>query len=433
MNIGTRKPASSLADEKRTMTTLTVGGRSGLEKAAFEDIRPEKLPLTKGVSRDSRIDFFRGIALIGIALNHTVPPPALYDTFGHYQFGHFFSFGFADMFVFLSGLVCSMAYTRVMEREGLWGGQKKAIKRCMQIWVANFAAFVVVACMMLSAHAIKRKVYFLTFDVSRLKHAETWVRLLWMSPGYNHFNILKFYIVMLLLMPVGLWLYRWRRWSCILPSLLAYGYIQAAQRFHWPLAQATDGPFGNYLAWQFLFFLGIWIGSELKRGNLRIELSSTMLAGLILFLIGCDYLRQMKLAEHHFTDKTMMGPLRIAELLAVMMLVGRCMPRDLKLLQTGVGGWITKLGTRSLEIFSLTLVSCYAFTHLAAILHVGRAGYATLLMAEVSFVMILGRWLIKVLYGDAPAKGSAPLPPAIRDSAVGRNLPEQIHRLNSAA
>jgi len=400
------------------MTVLIAGGRSAMDAAVFEDKSQEKLPLARGSSRDRRIDFFRGVALIGIALNHTVPPPALYDTFGHYQFGHFFSFGFADMFVFLSGLVCAMAYTRVLEREGLWGGQKKAIKRCLQIYVANLAAFLIVACMMLGVHAIKRKVYFLDFDITRLKRAQTWMRLLWMSSGYNHFNILKFYIVMLLLMPVGLWLYRWRRFSCVLPSLFAYGYIQAAQRFHWPLQKVTDGPFGNYLAWQFLFFLGMWIGSELKRGNLRLELSGSMLAGLILFLAACDYLRQMKLATHHFSDKTMMGPLRIAELRAVMMLVGRCMPRDLKMLQSGVGGWITQLGTRSLEIFALTLVSCYAFTHLAAMLGVGRSGYAMLLLAETAFVMLVGRAMIRVLYGADQPGATRPASAAATTAAL---------------
>ena len=391
------------------MTALSVGGRLGMDSPASEKIAHDELPPMPQVGRDSRIDFFRGIALIGMALNHTVPPPDVYNTFGHYQFGHFFSFGFADMFVFLSGLVCAMAYTRVLERDGWWGGQLKAIKRCMQIYVANVAAFLSVACIMIALHAFTTpKVEFLEFDTGRLKHPDTWMRLLWMSPGYPHFNILKFYVVMLLLMPMGLWLYRWRRWSAVLPSLCVYGYIQAAQRFHWAGPRATDGPFGNYLAWQFLFFLGVWIGSELKRGKLRLKLSSTALAGLILFLAVCDYLRQMKLATHHFADKTMMGPLRIAELLAVLMLVGRCMPRDLKLLQSGVGGWITKIGSRSLEIFALTLVSCYAFTHMAAILHVGRAGYAVMLVIETAFVMFAGTGIIRLLYGDGRKPAVAP-------------------------
>jgi hypothetical protein len=383
------------------MTILSAGGRLAVDLPAAQGSEQDRFSPVTRPGRDNRIDFFRGIALIGIALNHTVPPPDLYNTFGHYQFGHFFSFGFADMFVFLSGLVCAMAYTRVLERDGWWGGQIKAIKRCMQIYIANAAAFVAVACIMIAVHSFATpKVEFLEFDTGRLKHPDTWTRLLWMSPGYPHFNILKFYIVMLLLMPMGLWLYRWRRWSAVLPSLLVYGYIQAAQRFHWAGPRQTDGAFGNYLAWQFLFFLGVWIGSELKRGKLRLNLSGTALAGLILFLVACDYLRQMKLATHHFTDKTMMGPLRIAELLAVMMLVGRCMQRDLKMLQMGVGGWITKLGSRSLEIFALTLVSCYVFTHLAAILDVGRVGYAILLVIESGFVVLGGRAIIRLMYGD---------------------------------
>src|SRR3954464_546991 len=142
----------------------------------------------------------------------------------------------------------------------------------MQIYIANLAAFLVVACMMIAAHAIRNsKVIFLDFDTTKLKNAATWTKLMWMSPGYNHFNILKFYVVMLLLMPAGLWLYRWKRWTCVIPSVVAYTYIQAADRFHLPGKEATDGPFGNYLAWQFLFFIGLWIGSEIKRGNLKLK------------------------------------------------------------------------------------------------------------------------------------------------------------------
>jgi hypothetical protein len=226
---------------------------------------------------------------------------------------------------------------------------------------------------------------------------------------------------MLMLMPLALWLYRWQRWASIIPSLLAYGYIQAAQRFHLPLRQETDGPFGNYLAWQFLFFLGLWIGSEIKRGKLKLNPSGAVLAGLILFLVGSDYLRQMKLATHHFADKTFMGPLRIAELLAVVMLVGKCLPRDLKMFYTGVGGWITQLGTRSLEIFALTLVSCYAFTHLAAMLNVGRAGYAVVLLLEVAFLMVTGKAIIVLLYGD----GRATITRQQQDLPVSPTLPRK--------
>jgi hypothetical protein len=104
----------------------------------------------------------------------------------------------------------------------------------------------------------------------------------------------------------------------------------------------------------------------------------------VLFLIGCDYLRQMKLAHHHFDNKVFMGPLRIVELLCVATLVSRWMPRDAKFLHGGIAGRVTELGTRSLEIFARTLVSCHGFTHLAAMLNVGRAGCGGLLAAKSS-------------------------------------------------
>jgi hypothetical protein len=71
------------------------------------------------VTRDVRIDFFRGLALYMILVDHVVGDPIGKLTFR--------SVGFSDaaeLFVFLSGISCAIVYSGVLARRG-WGGLLK--------------------------------------------------------------------------------------------------------------------------------------------------------------------------------------------------------------------------------------------------------------------------------------------------------------------
>jgi hypothetical protein len=75
------------------------------------------------ITRDLRIDFFRGLALYMILVDHVVGDPVGKLTFR--------SVGFSDaaeLFVFLSGISCAIVYSSVLARRG-WGGLLKAIAR----------------------------------------------------------------------------------------------------------------------------------------------------------------------------------------------------------------------------------------------------------------------------------------------------------------
>jgi hypothetical protein len=74
-------------------------------------------------TRDVRIDFFRGLALYMILVDHVVGDPIGKLTFR--------SVGFSDaaeLFVFLSGISCAIVYSGVLARRG-WGGLLEAIAR----------------------------------------------------------------------------------------------------------------------------------------------------------------------------------------------------------------------------------------------------------------------------------------------------------------
>src|SRR5262245_48883620 len=80
--------------------------------------------LEHGVAvRDLRIDFFRGLALYMILVDHVIADPISKFTYQKVGFSDA-----AEAFVFLSGVSCGIVYSRVLERRG-WTGTMAAISR----------------------------------------------------------------------------------------------------------------------------------------------------------------------------------------------------------------------------------------------------------------------------------------------------------------
>ena len=377
--------------------------------------------------RDLRIDFFRGLALVGIAINHTAPPPAMFHAFGHYQFGHVFSFNFADVFVFVSGFVCAIAYASTLRDGGWWGAQKKALGRCRSIYGMYWLALGGTIALVWAIRAAAGEPLVIgpmRFDPLALADGRNLFAALLMRPPYTHFGILEFYVVMLTLMPGALWLYGRKPWLAAGLSVGLYLYAQAAHFGGLPGLTVTHGPFGNYLAWQFLFFGGLFLGVESRRGRLP-RLSAGQVAGLVCVLLAADYLRQTKWMYYRLDDKELLGPLRVVELLAVLGIVSRCVPADAEFLRRGLAGWIARAGKHGLGVFAWTLVSAYLLTDLAALLGVGRAGYLVVAVVAAGSAVACGLLL------DALAK---PKPRGLETATAAPNrMATPLHRLDRAA
>src|SRR5262245_36675705 len=82
-----------------------------------------------GSGRDLRIDFFRGLALCMILVDHVVGDPLSRLTIRNLGFSDT-----AEAFIFLSGVSCGIAYSSVLVRRG-WAGLVAAIsKRAAKIY-----------------------------------------------------------------------------------------------------------------------------------------------------------------------------------------------------------------------------------------------------------------------------------------------------------
>ena len=63
--------------------------------------------------RDLRIDLFRGLALYMVAVDHIGGDPLSKFTYRVFGFSDA-----AEIFVYLSGVACGLAYSSVLERKG---------------------------------------------------------------------------------------------------------------------------------------------------------------------------------------------------------------------------------------------------------------------------------------------------------------------------
>src|ERR1700728_3415684 len=88
--------------------------------------------------RDLRLDFFRGLALFFIFIDHI--PDNVLSWFTLHDFAFCDA---AEMFIFISGYTAALAYAPVFDREGVAMGIARIYRRVWQLYVAHLFLFMI--------------------------------------------------------------------------------------------------------------------------------------------------------------------------------------------------------------------------------------------------------------------------------------------------
>jgi hypothetical protein len=96
----------------------------------FHTAAPPMTPLPNA-GRDLRLDFFRGLSLWFIFLNHIPSNTVSWLTNRNYGFSDA-----AEIFVFISGYTAAFVYGRVMLESGFVVASARILKRVWQLYVA---------------------------------------------------------------------------------------------------------------------------------------------------------------------------------------------------------------------------------------------------------------------------------------------------------
>ena len=324
----------------------------------------DPLPGLEGFGRDPRIDACRGIALWFIFLDHVPNNIGSWLTPRNYGFSDA-----AEVFMFISGVTCALAYGRAHQREGWSGMISRSLRRGWDIYAAFL--LLTLGCAIL--------VYLAGRD-----HLadESNTRILLDHPGATlaHAAILQYRPVNTDILPVFvlfhalfaplLWLLLRVPNVTLGASVLLYAVVHV---FGWSVpAWPNNVWYFNPLAWQLLLVLGAWWVIEGNRYWSWVT-SRTALVLAVLYLVislivtlswsvkPIEPLVPQALAKLVFPlDKSNLSPLRLLHFLALATLAAWFVPRNWRGLMTPVMRGARRCGEHSLPIYCLGVLLALA-------------------------------------------------------------------------
>jgi len=322
-----------------------------------------ELPELKGQGRDLRIDACRGIALWFIFLDHVPNNIGTWLTLRNYGFSDA-----AEVFMFVSGVTCALAYGRAWRCEGWTGVFSRTLRRSWDIYIAFL--LLTLACAIL-VHLAGR-----IADESNM-------RILLDDPGatlaraavllYRPVNtdVLPVFVLLHLLFAPLLWLLLRAPNATLGASLALYVLVHA---FGWTVPAWPNGHWAfNPLAWQLLVVLGAWwMINEDERARPWVTSRTTLMLAVLYLLFSLvialswrikplEALIPPALANLLYPlDKSNLDPLRLLHFLAVAVLAAWLVPRNWRGLTTPVMRGAIRCGQNSLPIYCLGVLLTFA-------------------------------------------------------------------------
>jgi hypothetical protein len=329
------------------------------------DAAPRGAP-RKRSNRDYRLDFFRGLALLFIFIDH-IPD----NVVSNFTLRSFAFCDAAEVFIFISGYTAALAYAPAFEREGLAMGFARVYRRVWQLYVAHLCLFMLFNAEV--AYTLKYLYNPLFADELQVgdylnNPGEAFIRVLLLQFQPSLLNILPLYIALLLLLPLLILMIRHHVVLGLLPSLILW---LEANLFGWNMPGFPQGVlwFFDPFAWQFLFAIGLSLG--FSRARERTYLSSKgwlPFIAIVFSAVACvislswtaheaiNWVPEYIVLPETWFDKTMLPPARLLSVLALAVVVGTFVPRHAGFLTSRLGWLVVMCGQSSLEIFCLSIL-----------------------------------------------------------------------------
>ena len=310
-----------------------------------------------GSNRDLRVDFFRGVALWWIFVDHI---PA--NWIAQFSLRNFALADATEVFVLLAGYAAGLAYGRSMDRHGWLFAGADVLRRAWVLYVAHIFLFVVFSAQVsYSATALDRSDYLEEIHIDALAEApyRAMLEALLLSFQPAYLNILPMYVALLGVFAFALPLLR-------IPALLLglSGAAYAAVRITgYNLPSWTGGGwYFNPIAWQFLFMIGAVLSySGIRPRGPRLiydVLASTFVVGgvLLLWLVWPypDIETRIPPAAARIlisVDKEGLHPMRLISILSLLWLVYRAVPASAPWLRRRLAKPFILCGQHSLAVF----------------------------------------------------------------------------------
>ncbi len=317
-------------------------------------------------SRDLRLDFFRGLALIFIFVDHIPENILSYFTIQAVEF-----FDAAEVFIFISGYTAALVYGQTLVSQGRLYATARILGRAWQLYVAHIFLFVMfIAEVSYTVTTFNNPMYndeMRVGDFLNEPHVAI-VKALLLEFQPTFLDILPLYILLLVIFPVVLLGLRSRSLIVLVPSFLLYLLVQATD-LSVPAYPEGHVWYFNPLAWQFLFIAGAALGlpwrheqrwSRWARPVLPLAVT-VVAAGLIIKLSWTihgiwDPFPGLLLKELWPVNKNNLSLIRVIPFFAAVAVVVIVVPANAAILRSSAAKPLVLCGQQSLEIFCLGIL-----------------------------------------------------------------------------
>lgn len=303
------------------------------------------------------VDFWRGMALISIFVNHI--PGIYYARFTHANYSLSDS---ADLFVFLAGWALRYVVGRPGRQQPAWYLVLRLGGRALTLYAAQIMITMIAIAMLAGVALWRDNPLILEWHNAAAVFQDpvpTHIGLALITHQLGYFDILPLYVVLMVMAPAFALIDRWAP-SLVLPvSLLIYGVTLGFQ-IPIPTWPVEGEWFFNPLAWQLVFVLGFvlaredGVGGFARRHIGAIRLASIPIVAAGLFVMLYDWwpdpttVPQPKL--FFLLSKTYVTPPRIIQFLALIALFSMAYPTIRRLVPWLVN-FLSRLGRNSLYVF----------------------------------------------------------------------------------
>jgi hypothetical protein len=312
--------------------------------------------------RDLRLDFFRGLALLFIFIDHIPENVLSYFTLQAFQF-----YDAAEVFIFISGYTAALVYSRTLALQGPLYATAQSLRRAWQLYVAHIFLFMIfIAEVSYTANTFNNPMYndeMRVADFLEEPHVAI-IKALSLQFQPTFLDILPLYILLLVIFPVILLGLRLKPLLLVLiPSFLLYTVVQVID-VSVPAYPEGHVWYFNPLAWQFLFTAGAALGFEGARAGRRLRSAGApMLMAIIVVAVGLiiklswtihgvwDAVPGLFLRELWPVNKNNLSPIRLVPFFATVFVVGSLVTPNMKFLNSAIAKPIILCGQQSLEVF----------------------------------------------------------------------------------
>src|SRR6202049_2619309 len=362
-----------------------------------------KSSVSEAVERDLRLDFFRGLGLWMIFLDHIPDDVVGWLTLRNYGFSDA-----AEFFVFISGYLAGYIYGPIIGGGYLLAAAKRLWTRAGQMYVAHIMLFLLFTAQIArTVRKFDNPMYEDEFNVhSFLEHPDVLIgQALTLRYKPVNLDVLPLYISLIAASPLILWCLMRRPNLTLAGSAILY---VLARWFDWNLASYPPGTtwYFNPFAWQLMFVFAAWCGvggvAKLQgiiqsRAALIVAIAWIAFAFLIVMTWHIPFLDAMvpkwMIKMIYPIDKTDLDMLRFTHFLALALVVSRYFPRKSEILTSK---WLRPMvlcGQHSLPNFCLGVFLSFG-VHYILVQHPGGVWKQILVSVGGILTMIALAWVL---------------------------------------